>query len=628
MLKLDAAETDFWGKLANEKLLWDKPFSRVLSSDPEPNYSWFEEGKLNASVQCIDQHLDKHAQDTAVIWEAEDGEIIRFTYRELSENVNRLANALKKDLGVKRGDRVVLYLPMIPEAVFSMLACARLGAIHVVVFGGFSAAALRERIIDTGAKLIITADGAFRHGKPYYLKPAVDSATDDLPNIKRLIVRRNNGDISLKEGVDFLYEDLVATQSTSCKPESMNSEDPLFVLHTSGSTGKPKGIIHSTAGYLLGAHYTSELSLQLTRKSILWCTADVGWITGHTYTVYGPLSVGATIVIYEGTIDYPNENRWWSIIEKHKVSMLYTAPTAIRTLMKLCTDCPKDYNLSSLSLLGTVGEPINPTAWAWYHEQVGGGRCRIIDTWWQTETGCHLIAPILPTSAQRPGVAASSLPGISVNIVDEAGDSVRPHEKGLLCITKPWPSMLRGVWGNPERFQSYFDAITIKGESAYFSGDAAYRDEDGDIVITGRIDDVINTSGHRLGTAELESAIAKHPSIAEVAVVGKTHHLKGEVVVAFAVPHVSHEIKHNEVHSDINKSLKKTIGGIASVDHLVFVPELPKTRSGKILRRTLRSIVNQELINSDLSTIEKPDIVPAIALLYSESKRLSVETKP
>lgn len=623
MLKLRKTDADFWGKLAKGKLSWEHPFTDIIDESAAPYYSWFTNGKLNASSQCIDRHLDKHGRSTAIIWEAEDGSVVKISYKKLSNNVNRLANALKNTLGVKRGDRVVIYLPMIPEAIYSMLACARIGAMHVVVFGGYSAEALRERILDTEAAVVITADGAFRHGKPYFLKPAVDTATDDMPNIKRLVVQRNFGDIVIKEGADLLYNDIVPQQSPICNPEIMDSEDPLFILHTSGSTGKPKGIIHATAGYLLGAHYTSELSLQLTRKSILWCTADIGWITGHTYVVYGPLSVGATIVMYEGTLDYPNENRWWDIIQKHKVSMLYTAPTAIRTLMKLCPSGTAGYDLSSLKLLGTVGEPISPTAWSWYFKNVGKSKCRIIDTWWQTETGCHIIAPSLPNSAQKPGTAATSIPGISVAIVNENNQVIDDGQKGLLCITQPWPSMLRGVWNNPSRFESYFNEVSINNQPVYFSGDAAYRDKDGDIVITGRIDDVINTSGHRLGTAELESAIAKHPSIAEVAVVGRYHSIKGESVVAFAVAHGNQISKRNDIHTSVNATLKQVIGGIASIDYLVLVPELPKTRSGKILRRTLRSIANQERPSGDLSTVQNPECIAVITLTFSKSTKVS-----
>lgn len=622
MMKREGVPADFWGNLAKDKISWLAPFRDVLDDSKAPHYKWFVGGKLNASMQCVDRHLATKSEQPAIIWESESGETTTVTYGDLSVHVNKFANLLKRTFHVKSGDRVVIYMPMIPEAIYAMLACARIGAVHVVVFGGFSAEALHERIDSTNATLVITADGGYRHGKPYMLKPTVDEALDTIKKrlIPQLIVTHNNEPVQLREQGDYLYNQLIESQSSTCTAKSMDSEAPLFILHTSGSTGRPKGIIHTTAGYMLWAQYTTELSFSLTPSDIFWCTADIGWITGHTYTVYGPLSVGATIVIYEGTLDYPTPDRWWQIIEKHRVTQFYTAPTAIRILKKLSPEGPDRYDLSSLRVLGSVGEPINPTAWQWFKERVGGGTCAVIDTWWQTETGGHIIAPVLPHSPQKPGVAATPLPGISVEILTKDGESVEPGERGLLCITQPWPSMLRGIWGDETRFKNaYFEKINTGGAPIYFSGDVAYYDEDGDIVIIGRADDVINTAGHRVGTAELESALARHSDVVEAAVVSVPHEVVGEAIIAFVVVHPHSTMPHSTMHIDLNIILKKAVGGIVKVERLIIVPELPKTRSGKILRRTLRSIANREQINDDLSTIEKPGVISEITSINNQS---------
>lgn len=622
MMRREGVPVDFWGKLANDKISWLTPFRDVLDDSDAPHYKWFAGGNLNASTQCIDRHLATKGEQPAIIWESESGKTITITYGDLSVHVNKLANLLKRTFRIKSGDRVVIYMPMVPEAIYAMIACARIGAVHVVVFGGFSAEALHERIDSTNATLVITADGGYRHGKPYMLKPTADEALDSIKDrpIPQLIVTHNNEPIQLREQGDYLYNQLIENQSSTCAAKRMDSEAPLFILHTSGSTGRPKGIVHTTAGYMLWAQYTTELSFSLTPSDTFWCTADIGWITGHTYTVYGPLSVGATIVIYEGTLDYPTPDRWWQIIEKHRVSQFYTAPTAIRILKKLNPDGPDRHDLSSLRVLGSVGEPINSTAWQWFKEKVGGDKCAVVDTWWQTETGGHIIAPVLPHSPQKPGVAATPLPGISVEILTKGGEAVRPGERGLLCITQPWPSMLRGIWGDEARFKSaYFEKINTGESPIYFSGDVAYYDEDGDIVIIGRADDVINTAGHRVGTAELESALARHSDIAEAAVVSIPHNVIGEAIVAFVVVHTHSKTTQSDIHVGINTILKKAVGGIVKVEHLIIVPELPKTRSGKILRRHLRAIAQQSHENQDLSAMENPRVMETINKAHAQN---------
>jgi len=602
-----------WGKLARLKLDWKKPFTKVLDESNAPFYKWFVGGKINASEQCIDRHLKDKKNKAAIIWEADDGSKKIVTYLELYKEVNRFANLLKS-LDVKKGDRVVIYMPMILEAAYAMLACARIGAIHSVVFGGFSADALKDRILDANAKVVITADGAFRKGKPYMLKPVVDEAIKDVECVQKVIVVERNGEEIAWNDRDVSYEELIKNQSSVCEAEEMDSEDPLFLLYTSGSTGKPKGVQHSTAGYILWAQMTMENVFDLRDNDTFWCTADIGWITGHTYIIYGPLAAGTTTLMFEGVFTYPDAGRAWRMVEEYQVNQFYTAPTAIRLLNKIGADEPKKYDLSSLRVLGTVGEPIDPEAWMWYYEEVGGGRCPIVDTWWQTETGGHMITPIASATPIKPASATFPLPGIKAEIIDENGNKVAPNEKGLLCITKPWPSMIRTIWGDPERFvSSYFSTAKKDGKPVYFSGDGAIYDEDGYIFITGRVDDVINVSGHRLGTAEIEAAVKKVDLIAENAVVGKPDSIKGESIFAYIVlkgeDNLATEV---EVLQAINEVISKEIGNIAKVDSIAIVPGLPKTRSGKIMRRILRSIAKGEEITQDISTLEDPTIVEKI----------------
>jgi acetyl-CoA synthetase len=607
----------FWSKLANQKIDWFKPFETVIDESNAPFYSWFDGGELNVSYQCIDRHLKTRGNKTAIIWEAESGETRQFTYAQLSDRVNRMANLLRNKFNIKKGDRVVLYMPMIPEAIFAMLACTRIGAVHVVVFGGFSAEVLLERIVDTDAKLIITADGAYRHGKPYMLKPTVDDAIVQImepAKLKVLVVEHNNEKIEYALDCDYSYNELIGNQSNICEPESMGSEDPLFVLHTSGSTGKPKGILHSTAGYILWAQYTTEIIFDIKDKDIFWCTADIGWVTGHTYSTYGPLALGATTVIYEGTPTYPDAGRWWNIIEKHNVTQFYTAPTAIRLLHKEGPKLPSLYDLNSLKVIGTVGEPISPEAWLWYQEAIGGSRCPVVDTWWQTETGGHVISPLPGATPTKPGSATLPLPGLCVEILDDNGNKVGSGVKGFLCITKPWPSMIRSVWGDNDRYKStYFSKIINAHRPIYFSGDGALYDENGYIKITGRVDDVINISGHRVGSAEVESILANHPIIAEVAIVSRPDEIRGESMFAYIVLRNSGvKIKNNKLIKEINALLAQDIGHIYTIDSIAIVPGLPKTRSGKIIRRILKSIVNNEPITQDISTLDDPSIVGII----------------
>jgi len=603
-----------WAKLAREKLDWFRDFDKTLDESNAPFYKWFVGGKLNASYQCIDRHLETKKNQAAIIWEGDDGEKRVYTYLELHKEVNRFANLLKS-FGVKKGDRVVLYMPMIPEAAFAMLACARIGAIHSVVFGGFSAEALKDRILDAKAKVVITADGAFRKGKPYMLKPVVDKALEGVECVEKVIVvERNNEEINWVKNRDVSYNELIQNQSNKCEVEVMDSEDALFLLYTSGSTGKPKGVQHSTAGYILWAQLTMEWVFDLKPNDTYWCTADIGWITGHTYIVYGPLAAGGTTLMFEGVLTYPDSGRAWRMIEEYKVNQFYTAPTAIRLLHKMGENEPKKYDLSSLRILGTVGEPIDPPAWKWYYEVVGQNRCSIVDTWWQTETGGHMITPLPAATPIKPGCATFPLPGIFAEILDEEGNKTAPNEKGLLCITKPWPSMIRTIWGDDERFvNSYFSTVKKNGKSVYFSGDGAIYDEDGYIWITGRVDDVINVSGHRMGTAEIEASIKKHPKVAEVAVVGKPDEITGEAIFAYIVLKDSENLGEEvELIKELNEIVKKDIGNIAKISEVVFVPGLPKTRSGKVMRRILRSIAKGEEITQDTSTLEDPSVVEAI----------------
>ena len=606
----------FWGSYAKEKLEWMEPFHTVLDESKAPFVKWFLGGKLNVAVQCIDRHLNSRKNKAAIIFEGDRGDKQIITYLELYYNVNKFANLLKNEFGVKKGDRVVIYMPMIPEAAYAMLACARIGAIHSIVFGGFSAEALKDRIIDADAKVVITADGAFRKDKPYMLKPVVDEALKgETPVKKVLVVERNGEDVTWTAGRDYSYNELIKHQDVKCEPEVMDAEDPLFLLYTSGSTGKPKGVQHNQAGYILWAQMTMEWVFDVKENDTYWCTADVGWITGHTYIVYGPLAMGATTIMFEGVPTYPDAGRPWKMVEEYKVNQFYTAPTAIRVLHKTGEHEPAKYDLSSLKVLGTVGEPIDPPAWKWYYKAIGGSKCAIVDTYWQTETGGHIVSPLPGATPIKPACATFPLPGIMAEILDENGAKVEVGEKGLMCVTRPWPSMIRGIWGDEERFvKSYFGDVKKDGKPVYFTGDGAIYDEAGYITITGRTDDVINVSGHRMGTAEVEAAIKKHPNVAEVAVVGKPHEIKGEGIFAYIVlksdSGIADEVE--EVKA-INKVIQKEIGNIALCDDVVFVPGLPKTRSGKIMRRILRSIAKGEEITQDISTLEDPSIVATIA---------------
>jgi len=611
----------FWGDYAKEKIDWFKPFDTVLNESEAPFYKWFEGGQLNVAHQCVDRHLATKKNKAAIIFEGDNGDQTVLTYRELAYEVNKTANMFKNQFGITKGDRVVLYMPMIPEAAITMLACAKIGAIHSVVFGGFSADALRDRIIDAEAKLVVTADGAFRKGLPYMLKPAVDDALrEGCECVKAVcVVERNGEEIHWEAGRDYSYNELIKNESSKCKAEPMESEDPLFLLYTSGSTGKPKGVQHSSAGYILWAQMTMEWVFDLKENDTYWCTADVGWITGHTYIVYGPLAAGATTVMFEGVPTFPDAGRCWKMVEEYQINQFYTAPTAIRLLHKMGEDEPDKYDLSSLRILGTVGEPIDPPAWKWYYEKIGGGKCAIVDTYWQTETGGHMISPLPGATPIKPGCATFPLPGIMAEVIDETGEPTPIGEKGFLCITKPWPSMIRNIWGDPDRFvKSYFGDCKKDGQPVYFSGDGAMIDEDGYITITGRTDDVINVSGHRMGTAEVEASIKKHHNVASVAVVGQPHPIKGEGIFAYIVlkslaPEHKNEVANElEMMKEINAIIKSDIGAIALCDAMAFVPDLPKTRSGKIMRRILRSIVKGEEITQDISTLEDPGIVKVI----------------
>jgi len=611
----------FWKGFADEKIEWLAPYDTVIDESDAPFYKWFSNGKLNVSNQCIDRHLETKADQNAIIFEGDKGDVEHITYAQLSTRVNKMANLLKNEFGVTKGDRVVLYMPMIPEAAYAMLACTRLGAIHSIVFGGFSAEALKDRIEDAEAKIVITADGAFRKGKPYMLKNVVDDALSQGGKSVEavLVVKRNNEEITWVEGRDHSYNELIDAQSDVCPFEPMDSEDPLFLLYTSGSTGKPKGVQHSTAGYILWAQMTMEWVFDLRKDDVFWCTADIGWITGHTYIIYGPLAAGTTTVMFEGVPTYPDAGRAWKMVQDHNITQFYTAPTAIRLLHKTGEDEPKKYDLSKLRVLGTVGEPIDPPAWKWYYEVVGNSKCAIVDTYWQTETGGHMITPLPGATPIKPACATFALPGIIAEIIEEDGTPTPVGEKGFMCITRPWPSMIRTIWNDPERFKkAYFGDCKKDGKAVYFTGDGAMMDEDGYITITGRTDDVINVSGHRMGTAEVEAAIKKHDAVAAVAVVGKPHDIKGEGIFAYIVLKNPDDAS-DELKVAINQVIKKEIGAIALCDAMAFVPDVPKTRSGKIMRRILRSLVKGEAITQDTSTLEDPSIVGIIEKIVKEA---------
>jgi acetyl-CoA synthetase len=600
----------FWADIASQELTWHVPFKVTLDDSQAPNYRWFSDGELNASFNCLDVHLNERGHKTAVIFEGEPGDVRRLSYHELHAEVCRFANALKAQ-GVERGDRVIIYMPLVPEILVAMHACNRIGAIHSVVFGGFSSVALKDRIEDTGAKLVVTADGGFRSGQAVELKAAADHAlSSGCPSVKRVIVLKRTGrPIAMDPERDIWWDDAIEGQASSCDPVWVDAEHPLFLLYTSGSTGKPKGIQHSTGGYLLGAKVTTQWVFDLRDEDVFWCTADVGWVTGHSYVAYGPLALGATIVLYEGGPTTPDGGRFWKNCEKHGVTVFYTAPTAIRALMKLGDGLPRKYDLSQLRLLGSVGEPINPEAWMWYHRVIGAGRCPIVDTWWQTETGAILISPLPGVTATKPGSCTEPLPGIDADIVDDEGRSVsRADAGGYLVIRKPWPSMLRTIWRNNDRYiAGYWEKFHNR---YYVAGDSAHRDKDGYFWILGRIDDVLKVAGHRLGTMEIESALVAHPRVAEAAVVGRPHEIKGESVFAFVVlrgPRPAGES--GTLQKELRDFVGKELGPIAKPDDIRFADNLPKTRSGKIMRRLLKAIARGEEITQDVSTLENPAIL-------------------
>jgi len=602
----------FWGDLAREQLHWHRPFSETLDDSQAPNFRWFCDGELNVSHECLDVHLATRAEKCAIVFESEAGAVRRLSYRELHAAVCRLANALRT-LGVQRGDRVVIYLPLVPEAVIAMQACARIGAIHSVVFGGFSALSLRDRIADAGAKLVITADGGQRGGQIIPLKQALDTAlAEGCQSVRAVVVLRHAGlTVPMQSRRDHWWHEVCEAASAECAPEWLPAEHPLFLLYTSGSTGRPKGIQHAAAGYLLNAKITCQWVFDLREDDVYWCTADVGWVTGHSYVAYGPLANGATVMMYEGTPTFPDGGRFWDICQRHGVTILYTAPTAIRALMRLGDEIPARYDLSRLRLLGSVGEPINPEAWMWYQRVIGGGRCPIVDTWWQTETGAILIAPIPGVTVTKPGSCTRPLPGVFVDIVDEEGRPVsRPDTGGYLVIRKPWPSLARTIWGDNQR---YLDTYWRRfGQSCYVSGDGAHRDADGDIWIVGRIDDVLNVAGHRLGTMEIESALAAHVRVAEAAVVGQPHEIKGEAVLAFVVCRggpPGEGAAAAALAEELRRWVSEQLSPIARPEEIRFTEALPKTRSGKIMRRLLRAVARGQTITEDISTLENPGIV-------------------
>jgi acetyl-CoA synthetase len=612
----------YWARLARQFLSWKQPFTKVLDDSNAPFFKWFEDGTLNASYNCLDRNVERGLGDkVAIIFETDDARVTRVTYKELLEQTCRLANALKAR-GVKKGDRVVIYMPMSVEGVVAMQACARIGATHSVVFGGFSAQSLRDRIEDAGAVMVITADEQQRGGKSLPLKAIVDEALGlgGCGSIRDVIVyRRTGGTVAWDAARDRWLHDEMAGQATTCEPEWVGAEHPLFLLYTSGSTGKPKGVQHATGGYLLHAALTTRWTFDLQPEDVFWCTADIGWVTGHTYITYGPLANGGTEVVFEGVPTYPDAGRFWRMIQDHKVSIFYTAPTAIRSLIKAAEGTaaahPRNYKLTSLRLLGSVGEPINPAAWEWYHQHVGGGRCPIVDTWWQTETGGHMITPLPGVTPLVPGSCTLPFPGIDAAIVDEAGHDVPNGQGGILVIKKPWPSMIRTIWGDPERYRKSYYPGELRGY--YLAGDGASRDaERGYFTITGRIDDVLNVSGHRLGTMEVESALVSHTElVAEAAVVGRPDDLTGEAVCAFVVLKRSRPTgeEAKKIANELRNWVAKEIGPIAKPKDIRFGDNLPKTRSGKIMRRLLRSIAKGEQITQDTSTLENPAILEQLA---------------
>jgi acetyl-CoA synthetase len=616
-----AADRDpegFWAKFA-EELEWSRRWDKVLDWDP-PHAKWFVGGQLNVSVNCLDRHARGARRDQpAIVWEGEPGDRRTLTYLELFREVSRFANALR-GLGVTKGDRVAIYMPLVPELAVAMLACARIGAVHNVVFGGFSAEALRDRINDAKARLLITADGGYRRGQVVRLKQVADEALTDAPSVEHVVVLERGAGLvagaSMTSGRDLWYHDLVKDAALECQPETMDSEDMLYILYTSGTTGKPKGIVHTTGGYLVGTYATTKLVFDLRDDDVYWCTADIGWVTGHSYVVYGPLANGATVLMYEGAPDWPDKDRFWSLIEQHRVTIFYTAPTAIRAFMKWGTEWPARHDLSSLRLLGSVGEPINPEAWMWYHKVIGGGRCPVVDTWWQTETGAIMITPLPGVTNLKPGSATRPFPGIAAEIRNERGDVVEVGG-GFLALTRPWPSMLRGIYGDPDRYvRQYWNKW---GSGVYVTGDGAKRDADGYFWLLGRVDDVINVAGHRIGTMEVESALVDHPSVAEAAVVGRSHELKGQAITAFVTlkEDATAARSTEELINELKAHVVRKIGAIARPDDILLTADLPKTRSGKIMRRLLRDIAEGKALG-DTTTLADPAAVARLKANYEE----------
>jgi acetyl-CoA synthetase len=606
----------FWAEAARS-LDWFKPWDKVLEWNP-PIAKWFTGGKLNVSYNCLDRHVKTWRRNkAALIWEGEPGEERVLTYADLYREVNKFANVMKK-LGIGKGDRVTIYMPMVPELPIALLACARIGAPHSVVFGGFSSESLRDRINDAESKLVITADGSYRRGQIVPLKRNVDAAVKDCPCVENIILLKRLGDaasIHVQEGRDHWWHRLMADAEAYCEPEAMDAEDPLFILYTSGTTAKPKGILHTTAGYLLGASLTHKWVFDIKEEDVYWCTADIGWVTGHTYIVYGPLANGTTGLMYEGTPDWPEKDRWWSMIAKYGVNILYTAPTAIRSFMKWGEKHPNRHNLSSLRLLGSVGEPINPEAWMWYHEVIGKGKCPIVDTWWQTETGSILISPLPGITTTKPGSATFPMPGINADVVDESGQSVPLGGGGYLVLKSPWPSMARTIYGDPDRYvQTYWNRF---GKEVYFAGDGCKRDAQGYFWLLGRVDDVMNVSGHRISTMEVESALVDHHEVAEAAVIGKKDDIKGEAIAAFVTLKEGTPGNADKV-TELKKHVSERIGPIARPDAIFFTAELPKTRSGKIMRRLLRDIAEGRALG-DTTTLADATVVAKLKSQYEES---------
>ena len=601
-LRREASESPeaFWARMAESELHWFRKWDAVLKWEP-PHAEWFVGGRINISYNCLDRHLQTWRRNkAAIIWEGEPGEQRTLTYAQLHREVSRFANVLKR-AGAERGDRVALYMPLVPELAIAMLACARIGATHSVIFGGFASHALVDRINDAGCKLVVTADGGYRRGSEVRLKDVVDEALKKTPTVKGCIVFRRTGSrVQMQAGRDYWWHEVMQTVADECPAEELESEHPLYILYTSGTTGKPKGILHTTAGYLLQTHLTTKWVFDLKDEDIYWCTADIGWVTGHSYVVYGPLSNGATVLMYEGAPNHPEPDRFWDIIQRHRVNIFYTAPTAIRAFIKWGEHWPLRHDLSSLRLLGTVGEPINPEAWMWYREIIGKARCPIVDTWWQTETGAIMISPLPGATATKPGSATKPLPGVEAAVMSKTGVEAGPNEGGYLVIKRPWPSMLRTIWGDDERYRKqYFDEI----DGVYFAGDGARRDEDGYFWIMGRVDDVINVSGHRLGTMEVESALVSHESVAEAAVVGRPDELKGQGIVAFVTLEGERKAT-DELKEELRRHVAREIGALARPDEIRFTDALPKTRSGKIMRRLLREIATSGSAHGDTTTLE------------------------